>query len=97
MFQFYSQLHAIFTIQRFLCSSGGLDMILVPGLAFSRQGHRLGRGGGFYDRYITWYREAMKSHHRAEPKLVSIAFQEQVLSEVPTEAHDVRIDRVFSA
>lgn len=61
-----------------------LDLILVPGLAFDRRGNRLGRGGGFYDRLLPLY-----SARRA-----AICLAAQVLSNIPTEPHDCRMDLV---
>ena len=61
-----------------------LDVILVPGLAFAlRDGARLGRGGGFYDRLLS------KPEVRA--KLVGVAFHIQMLPDIPCEEHDVRV------
>jgi 5-formyltetrahydrofolate cyclo-ligase len=63
---------------------GELDVILVPGLAFSaRDGARLGRGGGYYDRLL--------AQPRMRARLVGIGFHMQLLPDVPCEAHDARI------
>jgi 5-formyltetrahydrofolate cyclo-ligase len=64
------------------------DFVLVPGLAFSRDGHRLGRGGGFYDRLLDGRaRSALK---------VGVCFALQLHDEVPREPHDVVLDVVIS-
>jgi 5-formyltetrahydrofolate cyclo-ligase len=64
------------------------DLVLVPGLAFSRAGHRLGRGGGFYDRLLAGRaRGAVK---------IGVCFSLQLHDEVPTEKHDVVLDVVIS-
>ena len=64
------------------------DLILVPGLAFSKDGHRLGRGGGFFDRLLTGRaKEAFK---------LGICFSFQVLETVPTVAHDIVMDAVIT-
>ena len=64
------------------------DLILVPGLAFSLAGHRLGRGGGFYDRLLAGRaRNAIK---------LGICFSLQLLESVPTEEHDALLDAVIS-
>lgn len=61
-----------------------LDVILVPALAYAlTDGARLGRGGGFYDRLLS------RSDVRA--RLIGIAFQIQLMPEVPAEAHDIRV------
>lgn len=63
---------------------GELDVILVPGLAFAlRDGARLGRGGGYYDRLLS------KPEVRA--RLVGVAFHLQALPDIPCEPHDVRV------
>jgi 5-formyltetrahydrofolate cyclo-ligase len=63
-------------------SPAAADLILVPGVAFDLNGHRLGRGRGFYDRLLTSVR-GMKC---------GVAFDQQVVSEFPVEPHDVRLD-----
>lgn len=63
------------------------DLILVPGVAFDKHGQRLGRGQGYYDR---WLREV----HRAT--LCGVAFREQLLEEIPAASHDVRMHLVVT-
>lgn len=58
-----------------------LDLIIVPGLAFDRKGHRLGRGGGFYDRFLG-------DPRTAGALLCGLAFSKQVVDSIPIEAHD---------
>lgn len=74
-------------------ASGGLDLILIPGLAFTKQGHRLGRGRGYYDTYLTKYRASLS----LAPTTIALAFNEQILPEIPTEETDVPIDIVLYA
>jgi 5-formyltetrahydrofolate cyclo-ligase len=64
-----------------------LDLILVPGLAFDRCGRRLGRGKGFFDRLL-----ACALHARRW----GIAFDLQMVSEVPSAAHDVNLHLVVT-
>lgn len=59
------------------------DVILVPGVAFGRSGARLGRGGGFYDRFL--------EEHPAVYR-VGICFEDQFVGELPTEPHDAHVD-----
>ncbi len=68
-----------------------LDVILLPGLAFDRAGNRLGRGAGFYDRFISALHDA---GHR--PTLIGVCYQAQIVDSVPTEPHDHRVDRVIT-
>ena len=65
-----------------------LGLILVPGLAFDAAGHRLGRGKGFYDRFLT---DAPRAAHR-----LGLAFAFQILDRVPAEAHDRRVDAIVT-
>ena len=63
-----------------------LDLIVVPGLAFTAEGNRLGRGAGFYDRFLTGI--------PATTVKVGVCFEFQRVSEVPQESHDVKMDAV---
>ena len=66
-----------------------LDVVLVPGVAFARDGRRLGRGGGYYDRFLA----ALPS----TVHLVGICDSRQVRDDLPSEAHDVRVHEVMVA
>jgi 5-formyltetrahydrofolate cyclo-ligase len=59
--------------------------LLVPGLAFTAVGDRLGQGGGCYDRLLA----------RRRRKTVGYGFSCQLLAELPRLAHDIRVDRVL--
>lgn len=61
-----------------------IDVLLVPGLAFDRDGGRLGHGSGYYDRIL--------SARRADSDAVGVAVSEMVLDRVPMLGHDQRID-----
>lgn len=63
------------------------DLVIVPGVAFDRQGRRLGRGGGYYDR-------AFPPGRAAAPRLFGLGFSFQVVAEVPSACHDRRMDAV---
>ena len=63
-----------------------LDFILVPGVAFDLTGRRLGRGKGFYDRLLAQVRG-----HKC-----GVAFDAQIVAEVPEEPHDVRVDSILT-
>lgn len=72
-----------------------LQLIVMPGLAFDTQGKRLGRGGGYYDRFIEAYRDKARSRGWEHPLLVGLAYKVQVVGEekgVPAEQHDVAVD-----
>lgn len=66
-----------------------LDMIIVPLVAFDRTGARLGYGGGCYDRYLPTV--------APECQIVGIAFDEQRVDHVPTDAHDLLLSHIVSA
>lgn len=66
-----------------------LDMIVVPLVAFDRTGARLGYGGGCYDRYLPTV--------SASCRIVGIAFEEQRVEHVPTDAHDLTLPNIISA
>jgi 5-formyltetrahydrofolate cyclo-ligase len=65
-----------------------LDLIVVPGLAFSAQGNRLGRGGGFYDRFLATLPQTTFK--------LGVCFEFQRVSSIPHEPHDVTMDAVVS-
>ena len=65
-----------------------IDLILVPGLAFTRDGHRLGRGGGFYDRFLAQLPERTVK--------LGVCFDLQMVEALPAEAHDRRVDAVVT-
>ncbi|KAF5379056.1 hypothetical protein D9615_005994 [Tricholomella constricta] len=73
----------------------GLDIILLPGVAFDKSLSRLGHGKGYYDRFITSY----CSTGKPRPLLVALALREQVLegSAVPIGDHDWKMDLVVTA
>jgi 5-formyltetrahydrofolate cyclo-ligase len=66
---------------------GFFDIIFIPGLAFDLHGHRLGRGHGYYDRYLSGL-----DHYRVRPILVGLCLDEQLFESVPIEEHDVVMD-----
>lgn len=69
-----------------LVSPHEIDTILCPGLAFTQEGHRLGQGGGFYDRYLP---EVSHAH------IIGIAFAEQIQESLPVEDHDISMGDVI--
>ncbi len=61
-----------------------LDVVVLPGIAFDRQGGRLGQGKGYYDRLL--------ADVSSKCTLIGLAFDVQLVEEVPMEPHDVRLD-----
>lgn len=72
-----------------IVSAETLDMIVVPLVAFDRAGARLGYGGGCYDRYLPILSPTCQ--------IVGIAFDEQRVDHVPTDAHDLPLPNIVSA
>jgi len=77
-----------FSVDGRLC--GRNILMLVPGVAFTKDGKRLGRGKGFYDRYIARLRETCASVTAA-----GFCFPCQIVDDVPVDAFDARLDAVF--
>jgi 5-formyltetrahydrofolate cyclo-ligase len=65
-----------------------IDAVLVPGAAFDHSCRRLGMGGGFYDRLLT--------RLRPDAAMIGLAFDEQVLDDIPVEEHDVALHAVVT-
>jgi 5-formyltetrahydrofolate cyclo-ligase len=65
-----------------------LDLIMVPGVAFDRNGGRMGHGFGYYDRLL--------QHARPDAPLVALAFECQLFPEIPAEAHDIFMDKIIT-
>jgi 5-formyltetrahydrofolate cyclo-ligase len=65
-----------------------LDLILVPGLAFTRDGLRLGRGGGYYDRLL--------AHPQCRAHRLAMAYDCQIIDHIPVEPHDQRVHQIIT-
>jgi|SRR5579872_6969637 len=65
-----------------------LDLVMVPGVAFTRDGARMGHGKGYYDKLL--------EHARADAPLVALAFECQLFPEIPTQSHDVFMDKIIT-
>jgi len=64
-----------------------IDLVIVPGLAFTLDGKRLGRGRGYYDAFLLEVRAPT----------IGVCFSEQILEDLPMEPHDTKLDRVMVA
>ena len=71
--------------------TGDFDLIVVPGVAFDRKGNRIGRGKGYYDRFLESLSESGDG-----PLILGVCFPFQRVAKVPTEEHDVVMDEVVS-
>jgi len=65
-----------------------MDIVIVPGLAFDEEGHRIGYGSGYYDRYL--------KRVRPDCLKIGIAFDEQIVKKIIHEEHDVKMDLIIS-
>ena len=66
-----------------------IDVMIVPGVVFTREGARCGRGKGFYDKYL--------SQPAFRAATVGICFKEQIADSLPADSHDKRVDAVIFA
>lgn len=64
-----------------------IDAVIVPGVAFTEDGARMGRGKGYYDRYL--------SQSGCRALKIGVCFREQIVASIPTEPHDVTMDTVI--
>lgn len=67
--------------------NGSYDLIVVPGVAFDRNGNRIGRGKGYYDRFLCKHLDV---------KRIGICFDFQLVDKVPTEDNDIKMDEIIS-
>jgi len=65
-----------------------LDLVMVPGVAFDRNGGRTGHGKGYYDKLL--------QHARKDAPLVALSFECQLFDEIPAESHDIFMDKVVT-
>ncbi|HSB34571.1 MAG TPA: 5-formyltetrahydrofolate cyclo-ligase, partial [Nitrospirota bacterium] len=63
-----------------------IDLIITPGAAFDEDGNRLGYGAGFYDRILSSFPRTT----------VALAFEEQIVPQVPTNPHDVPVKKIVT-
>jgi len=70
------------------CPTDEVNLIVIPGAVFDRKGHRIGYGGGYYDRLLARTpREAFR---------VGLAYGRQLVEEIPAESHDEKLDLVVT-
>lgn len=63
-----------------------IDLVIVPGVAFDKRGHRIGMGKGYYDRYLK----------NKTAKKIALAYEEQVLDSIPKDPYDVDVDIIVT-
>lgn len=64
-----------------------IEVAVIPGMAFDQEGHRLGRGKGYYDRFLPLLRNAYK---------IGICYPSRLLDHVPTDEYDICMDEVIT-
>lgn len=69
-------------------NQNSIDLIIVPGMAFTGEGKRLGRGAGYYDRFLS--RIDMRHIYR-----IGVCYPCQMVNEIPVESHDVLMNEVY--
>ena len=74
-----------------------VDLVVMPGLAFTEDGKRLGRGGGYYDKFLAKCYERAAENGWSPPLLVALAFRAQFMEDVPCDEHDQPVDIIVSA
>lgn len=67
--------------------NGDFDLIVIPGMAFDRQGNRLGRGKGYYDRFLAAHQDVYT---------IGICFDFQLIETIPSEPHDRKVNKVIT-
>ncbi|MCQ6278102.1 5-formyltetrahydrofolate cyclo-ligase [Bacillus sp. EB600] len=89
----FSQLESVFygllepiEEKTMLMNHDQIDLLIVPGLAYTIEGFRLGFGGGYYDRYLKGY----------SGKTVSLAFQSQIVPQFKVEDHDIPVEKIIT-
>ena len=70
-----------------------VEFALLPGVAFTRDGARLGYGGGFYDKLLANLNHAGGAH---QPALVAAAFAMQIVEQLPQEATDIKVEWIIT-
>lgn len=76
------------TVERKRLQPTDLDLIMVPGVAFDRNGGRTGHGKGYYDKLL--------QHARLDTPLIALAFECQLFDKIPAESHDIYMDKVVT-
>jgi len=76
------------TIEAKRLQPADLDLVMVPGVAFDRNGGRTGHGKGYYDKLL--------QHARLDAPLIALAFECQMFEKIPAESHDIYMDKVVT-
>ncbi|XP_057516249.1 5-formyltetrahydrofolate cyclo-ligase, mitochondrial-like [Amaranthus tricolor] len=79
-------------------ASEAVDLFLLPGLAFDKSGRRLGRGGGYYDTFLSKYRQLANKQNWKQPLLVALSYSVQILDDgvIPITPNDINVDALVT-
>jgi 5-formyltetrahydrofolate cyclo-ligase len=72
-----------------------IDLVIIPGTGFDLAGSRLGYGGGYYDRLLSYESKQLAKIEKHIPT-VALAFEEQIGEEIPSEPHDIKVDMIVT-
>ncbi len=72
-----------------------IDLVIIPGTGFDRDGNRLGYGGGYYDKLLS-YESKQLSKVDKHIITIALAFEEQVGEDIPAEPHDIKVDMIVT-
>ncbi|WP_139905201.1 5-formyltetrahydrofolate cyclo-ligase [Clostridium thermarum] len=75
-------------IENRIVSPSEIDLAIIPGAAFDKNGGRLGYGAGMYDKYLV--------NLKSDAKKIALGYDFQVLEKVPMEVHDIRMDEIIT-
>ena len=76
-------------------SLGDIELVIIPGTGFDIKGSRLGYGGGYYDRLLSYEsKQLAKADHHI--MTVALAFEEQIGEKIPAELHDIQVDMIVT-
>lgn len=64
-----------------------IDLIITPGVAFKKDGYRVGYGGGYYDRFLSKI---------PNTQTIAIAFSLQIVDELPIDNYDIPVDYIYT-
>ncbi|XP_055828313.1 5-formyltetrahydrofolate cyclo-ligase, mitochondrial isoform X2 [Solanum dulcamara] len=75
-----------------------VDLLILPGLAFDKAGRRLGRGGGYYDTFLSRYQELAEKRNWKQPLKIALSYSVQIVDEgtIPLTPNDVLVDALVS-
>lgn len=71
-----------------------IELVIIPGTGFDLKGNRLGYGGGYYDRLLSY--ESKQLAEVDHIPTVALAFEEQIGDEIPAEPHDIQVDIIIT-